>query len=461
MYVDWRRDLAALEEKYRFVHVTPYEKNIEIWRQLWIVIERSDILVQIVDCRDPMFFRCPDLEKYVKEVGKEKVNFLLLNKADLLDNVVRESWSQYLNKEGIHHIFFSAKQQQHIIDRDLEEATASAEELNKIVNTPNIVNRGTLKAILKKIVTEFKQHHKETLKETSHISDIPDSKPAKEDEKLKKEEEKPHVVAQMAESFDETLGDKPVLPQAFKSTIKILKVSPINETLAPNLNTINLLEAIHTLEGTEECDQHDCEDCGDDCPECKVPEGEEPKILEPILEPNEHQHRPAHLKPSHKHPKDSTDHIKHADGQPVHTHTKDEIGEKSGEEEKEEEKENEPVDIYTKLGVDRHNLISKPFFEKRDEDTVSIGMIGFPNVGKSSVINVLCNKKLVGVGSRPGKTKNFQTIFLEKDLILCDCPGLVFPSIVHSKAQMVTQPANPRSATVSSLLTTLEIIWPR
>lgn len=84
--------------------------------------------------------------------------------------------------------------------------------------------------------------------------------------------------------------------------------------------------------------------------------------------------------------------------------------------------------------MDRHDLISKPFFDKKNENEIIIGMIGFPNVGKSSVINVLCNKKLVGVGARPGKTKNFQTIYLEKDLVLCDCPGLVFPSIVHSKA---------------------------
>ena len=34
-------------------------------------------------------------------------------------------------------------------------------------------------------------------------------------------------------------------------------------------------------------------------------------------------------------------------------------------------------------------------------------MVGFPNVGKSSLINVLCGKKMVGVDCKPGKTKNF------------------------------------------------------
>jgi len=38
---------------------------------------------------------------------------------------------------------------------------------------------------------------------------------------------------------------------------------------------------------------------------------------------------------------------------------------------------------------------------------MQVGMVGYPNVGKSSVINTLSNKKLVGVGSLPGKTKNY------------------------------------------------------
>ena len=37
----------------------------------------------------------------------------------------------------------------------------------------------------------------------------------------------------------------------------------------------------------------------------------------------------------------------------------------------------------------------------------TIGMVGYPNVGKSSVINVLCGSKKVGVAAMPGKTKHF------------------------------------------------------
>lgn len=64
--------------------MTPYERNLEIWRQLWRVVERSDLIVQIVDARNPLVFRSEDLEKYVKENGEEKKNLLLINKADML-----------------------------------------------------------------------------------------------------------------------------------------------------------------------------------------------------------------------------------------------------------------------------------------------------------------------------------------------------------------------------------------
>ena len=50
--------------------------------------------------------------------------------------------------------------------------------------------------------------------------------------------------------------------------------------------------------------------------------------------------------------------------------------------------------------------------KKSYNDRLMIGMVGYPNVGKSSVINVLCGRKRVGVASMPGKTKHFQTLNL-------------------------------------------------
>lgn len=71
-FLEWRRDLASVEENNIKLAITPFEKNIEVWRQLWRVIEKSDLLLQIVDARNPYFFFSEDLETYIKESGQEK-----------------------------------------------------------------------------------------------------------------------------------------------------------------------------------------------------------------------------------------------------------------------------------------------------------------------------------------------------------------------------------------------------
>jgi hypothetical protein len=60
---------------------------------------------------------------------------------------------------------------------------------------------------------------------------------------------------------------------------------------------------------------------------------------------------------------------------------------------------------------------------------ITIGFIGQPNAGKSSLINSLAGRKVVSVSSTPGHTKHLQTIFLNPHTRVCDCPGLVFPSV--------------------------------
>jgi nicotinamide riboside kinase len=67
----------------------------------------------------------------------------------------------------------------------------------------------------------------------------------------------------------------------------------------------------------------------------------------------------------------------------------------------------------------------------------TIGLIGFPNVGKSSTINAVFGSKKTAVAATPGKTKHFQTLRITEELMLCDCPGLVLPRFATSKAAMV------------------------
>jgi ribosome biogenesis GTPase A len=67
---------------------------------------------------------------------------------------------------------------------------------------------------------------------------------------------------------------------------------------------------------------------------------------------------------------------------------------------------------------------------------ITLGFTGYPNVGKSSVLNSIVGHKVVSVSRTPGHTKHFQTIFLTSTVRLCDCPGLVFPSYVERPLQV-------------------------
>jgi len=107
-FLEWRRKLAKIEEN-QHILITPYEKNLEIWRQLWRVVENSDLLLQIVDARNPLLYYSQDLEKYVGEVSSNKRTALVLNKADLLTSEMRQKWSEYFLKKNIRVVFFSAK----------------------------------------------------------------------------------------------------------------------------------------------------------------------------------------------------------------------------------------------------------------------------------------------------------------------------------------------------------------
>ena len=68
-FLNWRRDIASIEENNVKLAITPFEKNLEVWKQLWRVIEKSDLLLQIVDARNPYFYYSADLEQYISEIG--------------------------------------------------------------------------------------------------------------------------------------------------------------------------------------------------------------------------------------------------------------------------------------------------------------------------------------------------------------------------------------------------------
>jgi nuclear GTP-binding protein len=63
----------------------------------------------------------------------------------------------------------------------------------------------------------------------------------------------------------------------------------------------------------------------------------------------------------------------------------------------------------------------------QDRKQISVGFIGYPNTGKSSIINALRKKKVCKVAPIAGETKVWQYITLMKRIYLIDCPGIVYP----------------------------------
>jgi large subunit GTPase 1 len=288
--LQWRRGLAELQENNDLL-MTPFERNLEVWRQLWRVIERSDLVVQIVDARNPLMFRSEDLEDYVKEVDSKKNNLLLVNKADMMTLEQRKAWADYFTEAGINYKFFSAE-----LAKEMNEARALVEGSDASGDSDESGDYSDEDDVDEEIDSEGDELAKEAKK--INLQD-------KQEEKAQWVEE--DTVDVPGESRDAAGGDE---------RTRIL--------------TTEDLEALF-LEHAPDVDTG----------------------------PN---------------------------GEPRKT---------------------------------------------------SIGLVGYPNVGKSSTINALIGSKKVSVSATPGKTKHFQTIHLSEKVVLCDCPGLVFPNFATTKAELV------------------------
>ncbi|XP_051574968.1 guanine nucleotide-binding protein-like 1 isoform X1 [Myxocyprinus asiaticus] len=103
--------------------------------------------------------------------------------------------------------------------------------------------------------------------------------------------------------------------------------------------------------------------------------------------------------------------------------------------------EDRPDDELESVLVEHHSDVAMEMNSSTQElykdGILTIGCIGFPNVGKSSVLNSLVGRKVVSVSRTPGHTKYFQTYYLTPTVKLCDCPGLVLPSQVNKQLQIL------------------------
>ncbi len=72
-------------------------------------------------------------------------------------------------------------------------------------------------------------------------------------------------------------------------------------------------------------------------------------------------------------------------------------------------------------------VLAKEASKGRQKRAVRAMILGIPNVGKSTLINQLIQKRVLTVGDRPGVTKNIQMIRIHEDIELMDTPGILWP----------------------------------
>ncbi|XP_026486815.2 large subunit GTPase 1 homolog [Vanessa tameamea] len=336
-FLDWRRHLNELQTKLGAA-VTPYERNLELWKQLWRTLEKSDIVLILLDARNPLLFRCTDLEKYASE-QKCKI-FLLLNKADLTTEYGRKCWAEYFAKENISIIFFSAAKSTK--ERKISEESNAAKGVEDDEDSS-----------AESVDPEEECDNHNALNDTQ--DDI--------------------------EMFKKQLGD---LGQAVNNTANRIDAIQIAlDKVLENLRTDKPIEPFQSIELTLN--------------------------NETSAQPTEQSEKP-----------DSNTGSEAAD------------------------KVNENIDRVTNSHeiFDRDRLIQvlkeQKISQLKNPPRLTVGMIGYPNVGKSSSVNVLMQTKKVSVSSMPGHTRHIQSLILDDDLELLDCPGLVLPAYAVAPDLLLT-----------------------
>ncbi|KAF7820445.1 guanine nucleotide-binding protein-like NSN1 [Senna tora] len=92
---------AASAEEQSFAVAGKNRDNSDraFYKELVKVVEASDVILEVLDARDPLGTRCVDMEKLVMKSGPDKHLVLLLNKIDLVPREAVEKWLKYLREE--------------------------------------------------------------------------------------------------------------------------------------------------------------------------------------------------------------------------------------------------------------------------------------------------------------------------------------------------------------------------
>ncbi|KAI7751791.1 hypothetical protein M8C21_012758, partial [Ambrosia artemisiifolia] len=117
------------------------------YKELTKVIEASDVILEVLDARDPLGTRCTDLEKMVLKAGPEKHLVLLLNKIDLVPREAAEKWLKYLREE-LPAVAFKCSTQQQKSNLGWKSSKA-AKKTSTLLQTSDCLGAETLLKLLK------------------------------------------------------------------------------------------------------------------------------------------------------------------------------------------------------------------------------------------------------------------------------------------------------------------------
>jgi hypothetical protein len=94
----WMDNLLKSQEAGPFENLSYFEQNLQVWRQLWRVLEISDIILLVVDARHPVLQFPSTLYDYIaKDLKKNLV--LVFNKIDLIGQETLRAWTEYFESQ--------------------------------------------------------------------------------------------------------------------------------------------------------------------------------------------------------------------------------------------------------------------------------------------------------------------------------------------------------------------------
>lgn len=108
-YLRWTESLAAAQQQQTsddssVTKINMFERNLEVWRQLWRVIDRSSVLVHLADARCPLLHLSDRLIAYIRDERPSKRVVIVLTKADLVSPDRVAAWVAYLEQRYDHAV---------------------------------------------------------------------------------------------------------------------------------------------------------------------------------------------------------------------------------------------------------------------------------------------------------------------------------------------------------------------